>query len=115
MLNKWCWLYSGFLLHRMPTRYFTLFIAFSFPFFVTGQSLDKAFAALNAGEYDYAAELLYRITQKNDDPVAEYGLAQIYFMKDNKKYNLDSANHYLLRSAAVLNKSWKESDPKKFP
>lgn len=76
--------------------------SFSFPSFVTGQFLDKAFTTLNAGEYNYFQELLYRIAGRNDNPAAEYWLSQIYFLKDNKKYNLDSGNRYSLRSAAVL-------------
>jgi hypothetical protein len=47
-------------------------------------------------------------------PAAAFGLARGFFMRDNKDFNLDSANHYAMKCAAGLKKQWKESEVKKY-
>lgn len=79
------------------------------------QSLDKAFAAYNAGSYELATSYFREIlVKKPEHPVAEFGLAKIFFMRDNKQFSLDSANYYAIKCATGLDKTWKESDQENF-
>src|SRR5262245_3053641 len=79
------------------------------------QSLSKSFNYYYAGQYEQANEAFHKILAKvTDNPAAAYGLANVFFMKDNRKYNLDSANHYIIKATKGLRKQWKTGDLKKF-
>src|SRR5258706_10179845 len=75
------------------------------------QSLTKGLNSINRGKYDVASMQLYGVL--NDDPenpAAEFLLAKMYHSLDYPGYSLDSANKYILRSAAGLNKKYKEKE-----
>lgn len=92
-----------------------VFLLIMRPFLLSAQSPDKAFAAYNAGDYVLAESSFRAMLLKNPGhPVAAFGLAKTYFMKDNRQYNIDSANYYAMKAAAGLNTTWKEADLKKF-
>lgn len=58
--------------------------------------IDKAFKALNTGDYVNARKYLMEVLA--DEPGSApgfYGMAKYYFSKDNKAYNLDSANMFI--------------------
>ena len=58
--------------------------------------IDKAFKALNTGDYPAARKYLMEVLA--DEPGSApgfYGLAKYYYSKDNKAYNLDSANMFI--------------------
>jgi len=61
--------------------------------------LTKAFKYLNTGDYANAQKyLLEAITDEPDNAAANFGLAKFYFQKDNKLYNLDSANAFITKA-----------------
>ncbi len=93
-----------------------LIITLHIPVGVTSaQSLNKAFSYLYAGEYTESESIFRKIISKDpDNPAAAYGLGKVFFMGDNKRYNLDSVNYYATKSAAGLKKQWKTSETKKF-
>src|SRR5580698_8426087 len=61
--------------------------------------LTKAFKYLNTGDYPNAQKyLLEVIAEEPDNAAANFGMAKFYFLKDNKQYNLDSANIYIKKA-----------------
>lgn len=82
--------------------------------FIRAQSLEKAFAALNAGDYLICTAAFQQLLIKDpENPVAAYGLSKTYVMPDNKDFNLDSANRYIAIGVKGLNRAWKEQELKK--
>ena len=93
---------------------FLLFLIFLLPSISFSQSLSKAFAMYNSGNYTTATTALYEVLRENpENPAAQYLLARMYFTRDNSDYNLDSSNKYNLKSATGLTKTWKEKDLEK--
>src|SRR2546429_620057 len=77
--------------------------------------LDKAFKYLNTG--DYANALKYLNEVFSDEPgnvAANYGLAKFYFLKDNKLYNLDSANAHIKLAVKKIPLKPDDKQTKKF-
>lgn len=73
----------------------TLALVLSAAFAIAGD-IDKAFKALNTGDYTNARKYLMEVLA--DEPGSApgfYGLAKYYYSKDNKAYNLDSANMFI--------------------
>ena len=65
--------------------------------------LTKAFKYLNTGDYPNAQKFLLEvIADEPDNAAANFGMAKFYFLKDNKLYNLDSANTYIIKAAKKL-------------
>jgi WG containing repeat len=68
-----------------------------------GGDLNKAFKYLTTGDYTNAQKYLWEA--RHDEPgnvAVDFGLAKFYFARDNKLYNLDSANTYIKLAAAFL-------------
>ncbi len=69
----------------------------------TAGDLTRAFKYLNTG--DYANAQKYLLEAQHDEPgnvAVDFGLAKFYFARDNKFYNLDSANVYIKLASAFL-------------
>lgn len=65
--------------------------------------LTKAFKYLNTGDYANAQKYLLEVIQEEPDNAAgNFGMAKFYFLKDNKAYNLDSANLYILKAVKKI-------------
>lgn len=61
--------------------------------------LNKAFKYLNTGDYVNAQKyLLEVIADEPENPAATFGMAKFYFLRDNKLFNLDSANLYIKKA-----------------
>lgn len=74
--------------------------------------IDKAFKALNTGDYPNALKYLREVlSEEGNNVAARYGMAKYYFSKDNKGFNLDSANIYITQAykALPLNPEAKET------
>ena len=70
---------------------------------VFSSDLTKAFKYLNTGDYGNAQKFLLEvIADEPDNAAANFGMAKFYFLKDNKLYNLDSANVYIKKAAKKL-------------
>ncbi|MBS1612271.1 MAG: WG repeat-containing protein [Bacteroidetes bacterium] len=86
------------MMNRHPYRTkltITLALVLSAAFAIAGD-IDKAFKALNTGDYANARKYLMEVLA--DEPGSApgfYGLAKYYYSKDNKAYNLDSANMFI--------------------
>ena len=77
--------------------------------------IEKAFKYLNTGDYANAQKYLREaIADEPDNAAANYGLAKFYFLKDNKLYNVDSANIYIKRAAKKIPLSPDDKQTKKF-
>lgn len=63
-------------------------------------TIDKAFKALQQFNY-FEAKTLFEKSMKKEPSAANYGLALIYFRKDNPFHNLDSAFNTIVRSEAA--------------
>lgn len=65
--------------------------------------IDKAFKYLNAGDYanarKYLSEVIY---EEPKNAAANYAMAKFFYLKDNKAYNLDSANIFIKLAAEVI-------------
>ena len=77
--------------------------------------LAKAFKALNTGDYLNAKKyLLEVVSDEPDNAAGNYGMAKFYFLKDNKLYNLDSANLYIKRAAKKIPLNPEDKQTKKY-
>lgn len=82
---------------------------------VFSSDLNKAFKALNTGDYVNAQKyLLEVIADEPQNPAANFGLAKFYFLKDNKLYNLDSANAYIKKAVAKVPLNPDDKQTKKY-
>ncbi len=78
------------------------------------QTLPKALSYFNAGNYAGAQTSLNEVLHwDHQNPAAEFLLAKIFYTRENPKRNLDSANAYILTSAAGLTRTYKEKDLEK--
>lgn len=77
--------------------------------------IDKAFKSLTSADYPNAFKFLKEVwTEEPGNPAAAYGLAKYYFMRDNKAYNLDSANVYIKYAAAKIPLPMEDKNGKKW-
>lgn len=77
--------------------------------------IDKAFKALTSGDYTNALKFLREVlSEQTDNAAANYGMARFYSFKDNKSYDLDSANYYILKAAKKIPINPEEKEGKKF-
>ena len=77
--------------------------------------MDKSFKYLNTGDYTNAYKYLQEAVRDEPENVAaNFGLAKFYSLKDNKQYNIDSANIFVKRAAAKLPLDPKAKQTKKF-
>ena len=82
---------------------FLLSLLLSAQFVLRAGDLNKAFKYLTTGDYTNAQK--YLLEAQHDEPTnvaVDFGMAKFYFSRDNKLYNLDSANKYIKLSAAFL-------------
>ncbi len=65
--------------------------------------IDKAFKYLNTGDYPNANKYLREVLQDEaNNTGANYGMAKYFSSKDNKAYNIDSANIYIQQVTGKL-------------
>lgn len=77
--------------------------------------IDKAYKALNSGDYANAYKFLKEVLSDEPQNVAgNFGLARYYFFKDNQAYSLDSANTYIKLAAAKIPLNQEDKENKKF-
>src|SRR4051812_13054577 len=77
--------------------------------------IDKAFKSLNTGDYANAQKYLREvIAEEPDNAAANYGMAKFFSSKDNKQFNLDSANRYIKASAKKVPFNPDDKQTKKF-
>ena len=77
--------------------------------------LTKAFKYLNTGDYANAQKyLLEVIADESENAAANFGMAKFYSLKDNKLYNLDSANVYIKKAARKLPMNPEDKQTKKY-
>ncbi|MBL0308370.1 MAG: WG repeat-containing protein [Bacteroidetes bacterium] len=77
--------------------------------------VDKAFKYLNTGDYINAIKYLNEAYRDEPENVAaNYGLAKYYSLRDNKSFNLDSANSYIIRAANKIPLNPNEKQTKKY-
>jgi hypothetical protein len=77
--------------------------------------LDKAFKSLNTGDYPNAQKYLREVLQEEpDNAAANYGMAKYFSSKDNKDYNLDSANYHIKLAAKKIPFPPDDKQTKKF-
>lgn len=92
-----------------------ILITFLFHTAIFAGDVDRAFKYLNAGDYPNALKFLKEaVADEPNNAAANYGLAKFYSYKDNKAYNLDSANVYILRALKRLPINPEEKEGKKF-
>ncbi len=93
-----------------------LVIFFIALYFITfAGDIDKAFKYLNTGDYPNASKYLYEsVVQDPGNAAVNFGLAKFYFLKDNKSYNLDSANYYIKRAVKKVPLNPEDKQTKKF-
>jgi len=72
----------------------TFFLFLLLSCFATAGKIDKAFACLQEMNYFEAKKLFYESLKKKEVP-ASYGLATIFYRKDNPFHNIDSAFKYV--------------------
>src|SRR4051812_9325884 len=96
--------------------YFSLSILFLFLSQASfAGDIDKAFKSLNTGDYANANKFLREVlAEEPDNAAANYGMAKFYSSKDNKEFNLDSANRYIKASAKKIPFSPDDKQTKKF-
>jgi hypothetical protein len=78
----------------MKVRFGTLFIVFLICNFSFASKIDKAFSCLNEMNYFEAKKLFYESFKKKPVP-SSYGLATIFYRRDNPFHNIDSAYRYV--------------------
>ena len=78
----------------MKVRFGTLFILFLISSISFASKIDKAFSCLNEMNYFEAKKLFYESLKKKTVP-ASYGLATIFYRRDNPFHNIDSAYRYI--------------------
>ena len=94
---------------------FTFAILLSLQLAAFSSDLTKAFKYLNTGDYTNAQKyLLEVIADEPDNAAANFGIAKFYFLKDNKLYNLDSANAYIKRAVKKLPMNPDDKQTKKY-
>jgi len=84
----------------MLIRFKTLFVFLFLSLAIYAGKIEKAFICLNEMNYFEAKKLFYESLKKKPVP-ASFGLATIYYRKDNPFHNIDSAYKYI--SNAELN------------
>lgn len=81
---------------------------------VSAGDIDKAYKALKAGDYSNAYKYLREvITDEPENVVGSFNLARYFSAKDNKAYNIDSANFYIKRAMAKLPLNPEDKETKK--
>src|ERR1043165_335832 len=86
----------------MKPALFLILFSFSLSTVFAGD-IDKAFKALNTGDYANAGKYLREVLNDEwDNAGANYGMAKLYSSKDNPGYNLDSAIFYINRAVKKL-------------
>ncbi len=76
--------------------------------------IDKAYKALKSGDYTNAYKYLREVVTDEPANVAgNYHLARYFSAKDNKAYNIDSANFYIKKAMARLPLSPDDKETKK--
>lgn len=76
--------------------------------------IDKAFKALNTGDYPAAKKYLMEVMADEPGSAAGfYGLAKYYHSKDNKAFNLDSANMFIKEAMFKLPMNAEDKSNKK--
>jgi tetratricopeptide (TPR) repeat protein len=89
------------------------FCLFQF-WFVRAGDLSKAFKYLNLGDYENAVKYFREVLQDDKANIAaNYGMAKVFFAKDFKGANIDSANGYILRAIPVMHLSPDDKETKK--
>ena len=78
----------------MKVRFGTLFIVFLICNLSFASKIDKAFSCLNEMNYFEAKKLFYESFKKKPVP-SSYGLATIFYRRDNPFHNIDSAYRYI--------------------
>jgi hypothetical protein len=78
----------------MKVRFGTLFIVFLISNSSFASKIDKAFSCLNEMNYFEAKKLFYESFKKKPVP-SSYGLATIFYRRDNPFHNIDSAYRYV--------------------
>jgi len=92
----------------------TVFFA-SLQLLVFSSDLTKAFKYLNTGDYPNAQKyLLEVIADDHDNAAGNFGLAKFYFQKDNKLYNLDSANSFIKKAVKKIPLNPDDKQTKKY-
>lgn len=77
--------------------------------------LEKAYKYLNTGDYANAQKFLREVlTDEPENAAGNYGMAKFFSFKDNKAYQLDSANYYIKRAAAKIPLNPDDKESKKF-
>ncbi len=76
--------------------------------------IDKAFKALNTGDYPAAKKFLIEVMADEPGSAAGfYGLAKYYYSKDNKAFSLDSANMFIKEAMFKLPMNAEDKSNKK--
>ena len=88
---------------HLGTLFFFILLSCS----VIAGKIDKAFACLQEMNYFEAKKLFYESLKKKVVP-ASYGLATIFYRKDNPFHNIDSAYRYIMISELGYSKLTKE-------
>ncbi len=105
-------------MHKIiPTSYRLAFSAAVLFFFIPvfAGDLDKAFKYLNTGDYPNASKYLREvILEEPGNAAVNYGMAKYFSFRDNKDYNLDSANFYIKLAAKKLPLNPDDKQTKKF-
>ncbi len=82
---------------------------------VSAGDLDKAFKYLNTGDYPGANKFLKEVlADEPDNAAANWGLAKYFSAKDNKAYQLDSANYYIKKAVSKIPLNPDDKESKKF-
>jgi|GEM_PF-806451 hypothetical protein len=77
--------------------------------------LTKAFKYLNTGDYTNAQKYLLEVVAEDpQNPAANFGMSKFYFLKDNKLYNLDSANAYIKKAISKVPLNPDDKQTKKY-
>jgi hypothetical protein len=93
---------------------FVVALSLSFTLTFAGD-IDKAFKSLTSADYPNAVKFLKEVwTEEPGNPAAAYGLAKYFSMRDNKAYNLDSANAYIKLAAAKIPLPTEDKNGKKW-
>ena len=82
---------------------------------VQAGDLDKAFKYLNTGDYANAQKYMREVlTDEPTNAAANWGMAKYFSSRDNKAYNLDSANASIKAAASKIPLPEEDKETKKF-
>ena len=87
----------------MQKRFYTFIFILFVSFISFSNKIDRAFKSLKEMNYFDAKKCFEQELKKHVVP-SSFGLATIYFRKDNPFHSIDSAYYYILRSHASLGK-----------